>query len=101
MDDYINGCYTRYGSRPMNKDEVQYTRKLKNGMWACYGYIDNIADGISIDVYRYPDMQEPVFYDHDYDLVGFDEDNPHLTQHQIKMLDRFLKKRLKEMGLAK
>ena len=101
MEDFINGCYTRYGSRPMRRDEVQATRKLGNGMWACYGYIDGINDGISIDVYRYPDMQELVFYDHDYELPGFDEDNPHLTKHQIKMLDRFLKKRLKEMGLAK
>lgn len=65
------------------------------------GVCQNIADGISVDVYRYPDMQELVFYDHDYELPGFNENNPHLTNHQIKMLDRFLKKRLKEMGLAK
>lgn len=52
MEDYINGCYTKYGTRSMNIFEVFHKEILGNGFYYNIGYIDTKEDGISMDIYK-------------------------------------------------
>ena len=62
MKDYINGCYTKYGTRPLNIMEIVHKVQLSNGMWALIGNIPE--DGISADVYKDEGTKEMVFMEH-------------------------------------
>lgn len=64
MQEYINGCYTKYGTRPLNISEIKQKGQLCNGMWFVGGIIPTKEDGISIDVYKDKDMKELLFMEH-------------------------------------
>ena len=36
--EYIHGCYTRYGTRPLNVMEIKAITTLSNGMCAVAGF---------------------------------------------------------------
>lgn len=59
---YIHGCYTRYGTRPLNVMEIKAITTLSNGMCAVAGFIPE--DGISIDVYKDSTRNVLVFMEH-------------------------------------
>jgi hypothetical protein len=73
--EYLNGCYTRYGTRPLNVMEIKATTTLSNGMYAVAGFIPE--DGISIDVYKDSTRNVLMFMEHgimsnvddDYDFL--------------------------------
>lgn len=60
--DYINGCYTRYGTEPLKKKEIKKRSSLKNGMYAVLGI--SKKDGVSADVYKDNTMRKLVFMEH-------------------------------------
>lgn len=62
--EYINGCYTREGSRPLREGEIERGCRLKNGMFAVFGI--HKKDGISADVYRDRSMKSLVFMEHGF-----------------------------------
>lgn len=62
--EYINGCYTRYGKRPLEEDEIIQHTTLHNGMYAVCGISKIKKDGVSIDVYKNPSKKELVFMEH-------------------------------------
>lgn len=64
MQEYINGCYTKYGSRPLDKNEIKFKTKLSNGLWMVAGFIDTDEDGLSIDVYKDENLTECLFWEH-------------------------------------
>lgn len=66
MEEYINGCYTKYGTRPLAASEIKYKTRLPNGMWCVIGYIPDPEDGISADVYRDKALKDLVFMEHGY-----------------------------------
>ena len=49
LQEYINGCYTKYGTSPMTYEEGKIDLLLPNGMIAVFGV--HPEDGISCDVY--------------------------------------------------
>lgn len=60
--EYINGCYTRYGTRPLNIMEIKASTTLSNGMFAVCGVVPE--DGISVDVYKDNTRKELIFMEH-------------------------------------
>lgn len=68
MQDYINGCYTREGTRPIAKSEIKGTGKLYNGMTFIAGYVPE--DGVSVDVYRDEACTDLVFMEHGFQVFG-------------------------------
>lgn len=60
--EYINGCYTRYGTRPLTAMEIKAETKLSNGMQAVLGIVPE--DGISIDVYADATKKDLIFMEH-------------------------------------
>ena len=50
MDDYINGCYTKYGTRDLNIMEIKHKENIDNVFSYAIGYIPNDEDKISIDI---------------------------------------------------
>ena len=90
--EYINGCYTRYGTRPLTAMEIKTETRLYNGMYAVLGIVPE--DGISIDVYLDATKKDLIFMEHgletNVDLT--DEDN-------VSLLFLLVEERLKEMKL--
>lgn len=62
--DYINGCYTRYGTESLKKKEIRKSATLKNGMYAVLGI--SKKDGVSADVYEDKSMKKLIFMEHGY-----------------------------------
>ena len=60
--EYINGCYTRYGTRPPKKNEIKNATTLSNGMFAVAGFCK--PDGYSIDIYKDPKMEKLIYMQH-------------------------------------
>ena len=60
--EYINGCYTRYGTRPLTAMEIKAETELSNGMYAVSGVVPE--DGISIDVYADATKKDLIFMEH-------------------------------------
>lgn len=52
MKDYINGCYTKHGTRSMNTIESMHYYEFENGLSCKIGYIQTKEDGISIDLMK-------------------------------------------------
>lgn len=52
MKDYINGCYTKYGTRSMNIMEIMHRYEFENGLGCRIGYIPTKEDGVSIDLMK-------------------------------------------------
>lgn len=52
MKEYINGCYTMYGTRALNIFEIFHKEKINDVYSYALGYIDSEEDGISIDIYE-------------------------------------------------
>lgn len=52
MQDYINGCYTKYGTRSMYTSEIVHKEKINSTYSFAVGYIDTEKDGISIDIFK-------------------------------------------------
>ena len=52
MKDYINGCYTKYGTRSLYPLEIKHRESLGHGFEYAVGYIPNKEDGISIDIFK-------------------------------------------------
>lgn len=65
---YINGCYTRYGTRPLTLMEIKASKILSNGMYAVAGEIPE--DGISVDVYENGRMSKLIFMEHGITSFG-------------------------------
>ena len=65
---YINGCYTRYGTRPLILMEIKTSKTLSNGMYAVAGKIPE--DGISVDVYENGRMDKLIFMEHGITSFG-------------------------------
>ncbi len=89
MEEYINGCYTKYGTRPMESNEIKAKARLSNGLWAAVGFIDLPDDRWSIDVYRDEAMTDLVFMDHGCTVFG----------DELSMLFGLAESRCKEMKL--
>ena len=89
MEEYINGCYTKYGTRPLNKLEIKYQCELPNGMYAVGGIVPN--DGVSVDVYKDKELTDLLFMEHGIH-TNADVNWPWITQSMAMM-------RLSEMGL--
>lgn len=90
MIDYINGCYTKHGTRPMNILEIKHKAQLSNGMWCVTGFIPE--DGLSIDVYKDKELKELVFMEHGC----FSSEN---DGTQYEAIVHFAEVRCQEMGL--
>ena len=60
--EYINGCCTKNGTRPLNTLEIKASTTLSNGMYAVAGYIPE--DGISVDVYKDKTTKDLIFMEH-------------------------------------
>lgn len=86
--EYINGCYTRYGTRPLNVMEIKASTTLKNGMFAVCGIVPE--DGLSVDVYRDNTKKELIFMEH-----GFVTNNP----DNYELLFMMTESRCKEMKI--
>ena len=94
MEDYINGCYTKYGTRPLKKEEICYTSVLSNGMWCVIGVIPIKEDGLSIDVYKDADLKELLFMEH-----GIRTNIKPKTKSDFEFIKNLAENRLKEMAL--
>ena len=92
-NEYINGCYTRYGSRPLNTLEVKASKVLSNGMFAVVGNIPE--DGVSVDVYNNKSKSELIFMEHGITIL-------HGNLSDTKMLNmiyKLIENRCFEMGI--
>ena len=64
MKDYINGCYTKYGTSPLEDKEIKGDFKLPNNMYCVVG--KHHKDGISADIYKNNSKEELIFMEHGY-----------------------------------
>ncbi|MGN0242402.1 MAG: hypothetical protein ACI4CS_11990 [Candidatus Weimeria sp.] len=96
MKDYINGCYTRYGTRALKQEEIITSAALPNGMFAAIGVIPGEKDGISVDVYYDKDRKNLVFMEHG--ITAYNMDIHDVTVAKALMIE-FACSRCKEMGL--
>lgn len=87
----INGCYTRYGTRPLTAMEIKAETKLSNGMYAVSGIVPE--DGISIDVYADATKKDLIFMEHGI-TVTFD-----IEDEDFYFVFLLAEERLKEMNL--
>lgn len=94
MEDYINGCYTKYGTRPLNKLEIKHKGQLSNGMWFVYGFIPTEEDGLSIDVYKDKELKELVFMEH-----GIISTVDNLNEADSEIFEYLAESRIAEMKL--
>ena len=98
--DYINGCYTKYGTRPMNTFERKIRLDLPSGMVCFIGYIDSDKDGLSADVYRDKKLSELLFMEHGYSISLDIPQNPKEWEDVAEMLSPLIYDRLHEMRLG-
>ena len=89
--EYINGCYTRYGSRPLTEMEIKAETELSNGMYAVSGIVPE--DGISIDVYADATKKDLIFMEHGI-TATFD-----IEDEDFYFVFLLAEERLKEMNL--
>lgn len=89
--EYINGCYTRYGTRPLTAMEIKAETELSNGMYAVSGVVPE--DGISIDVYADATKKDLIFMEHGI-TVTFD-----IEDEDFYFVFLLAEERLKEMNL--
>ena len=68
--EYINGCYTRYGTRPLKKNEIKNATSLSNGMFAVAGFCKQ--DGYSVDIYKDSKMKKLIYMQHNVHVGGCD-----------------------------
>lgn len=94
MQEYINGCYTKYGSRPLEKNEISFKTKLPNGLWMVAGFINTEEDGISVDVYKDENLTECLFWQH-----GIKMYTPSKKTFDPQLLILMTMERCKEMRL--
>ena len=96
METYINGCYTKYGSRPLSPLEIKRKVQLPNGMWCVMGKIPE--DGISVDVYRDKDLHDLVFMEHGY-ATNAPENIDEWTDDNFTLLAQCAESRCREMRI--
>lgn len=72
--EYINGCYTKYGTRLITAPEAIHTGMLPNGYFFVAGEIPE--DGISVDVYKDKPFGEPLFMEHGFEIFNVDLKSP-------------------------
>jgi len=89
--EYINGFYTRYGTRPLTAMEIKAETELSNGMYAVSGVVPE--DGISIDVYADATKKDLIFMEHGI-TVTFD-----IEDEDFYFAFLLAEERLKEMNL--
>lgn len=89
--EYINGCYTRYGFRPLTEMEIKAETELSNGMYAVSGIVPE--DGISIDVYADATKKDLIFMEHGI-TTTFD-----IEDEDFYFVFLLAEERLKEMNL--
>lgn len=87
--EYIHGCYTRYGTRPLNAMEIKAATTLSNGMYAVAGIVPE--DGISIDVYKDSTRNTLVFMEHG--IIS------NVDDYNYEFLFLLAEDRCKEMGI--
>lgn len=93
MEDYINGCYTKYGTRSLNIFEIKRKIDLGNGYACAIGYIENEKDGLSIDLLK----DNKVFaWEHN---IHTNMDPKNLSEDSFEMLIQLAQNRLREMRL--
>ena len=97
MKYYINGCYTKNGSRPMKIMEIKKKMYPPNGMYCVIGFINSKEDGISIDVYSDDSLSELVFMEHR--IISNLNVNDDLSDDEWKVFSSLAIRRCKEMGL--
>lgn len=51
MQEYVNGCYTKCGLRPINCMEIKYQEDLGHGFSFRCGVLPN-PDGVSVDILK-------------------------------------------------
>lgn len=95
MKDYINGCYTKNGSRPLHLLEIKYKVQLSNGMWCVIGEIPE--DGISADVYSDKELKDLIFMEHGYKV--FNGSGTLSKKYDFERIVELVEIRLEEMGL--
>jgi hypothetical protein len=91
MQDYINGYYTKKGSRPLAREEIVKTVCLTNGMTAVFGYIDDPHDKVSCDVYKDEGLKDLIFMEHLIEPCGLDlkaEDIERTLPMLTKLIER-------------
>lgn len=96
MQEYINGCYTKYGSRALKKEEIVAKGKLPNNLWMVFGFINTKEDGFSIDVYKDEKLTECIFWEHGI-ITSVDINN--INDADLNMLATLAMNRCLEMGL--
>ncbi len=99
MEEYINGCYTKYGTRPLSESEIKYKGRMLNGMWCVIGYIDDPKDGISIDVYRDEKLTDLVFIEHGYRVGNMPKDMGQWSTSDFEFLKMNAELRCQEMRI--
>lgn len=92
MKDYINGCYTKYGSRSLNCMEIRHKEELGNGLSFAVGYIPTEKDGISIDLMK---DNKVIAWEHGIKVYNVDFE----TMTDFSQLKMLAISRLKEMKL--
>lgn len=91
--EYINGCYTRYGTRPLTAMEIKAETELSNGMYAVSGVVPE--DGVSIDVYADATKKDLIFMEHGIETnINFEDED-----EDFYFVFLLAESRLKEMNL--
>lgn len=90
MKDYINGCYTKYGTKPLNAFEIKFTGQIGK-----YYYVagENV-DGLGVDVYADPNRRNLLFMEHSIIMFGNLDDKTMKAHFEKAVINRLLEMEL-------